>query len=189
MRVAVVYESLFGNTRQVAEAITIGIQEADPTAETACLRTGDGDDADEASGADLLVLGAPTHFFGLPSRRSRQLWLRPDDVAARRTRSGHLLEPDALSEGMRGWLDRLPANPGALAAVFDTRLDRPLAGGAAKRIARQLRRRGYHLVSDPEAFIVRDMEGPLGGGEKLHAKAWGAALVTRVGKAVVQASA
>jgi hypothetical protein len=53
------------------------------------------------------------------------------------------------------------------------------AGGAARGIARRLRRHDYHLVSDPEGFIVDDSYGPLRTGEVERAKQWGAQLVSQ----------
>jgi hypothetical protein len=73
--------------------------------------------------------------------------------------------------------------PGARAAAFDTRLDKPLAGGAAPRIARRLARLGYRLAADPEGFIVEDMAGPLRAGELERARAWGAGLAERIAAA------
>ena len=40
VRVTVVYESLFGNTRRVAEAISDGVREADPDACVECVAVG-----------------------------------------------------------------------------------------------------------------------------------------------------
>lgn len=178
MRVAVVYESLFGNTRAVAEAVAEGMQERDPAATvtvTAAAR------ADDVAGADLLVVGAPTHFFRLPTPRSRGMWLRPRDVESGRTRTGAAVEPDAATAGIRGWLDALPCRPGAgLAATFDTRLHRPLTGSAGRRLAHALRRHGFRVVAHPESFTVSGMEGPLRPDELGHARAWGAALLDRV---------
>jgi HSP20 family protein len=79
---------------------------------------------------------------------------------------------------VREWFDQLPkAKEGAHAAAFDTRLGSLLAGGAAHGIARRLRKHGYHLVSDPEGFVVEEAHGPLRAGEIERAKEWGAQLV------------
>jgi hypothetical protein len=67
---------------------------------------------------------------------------------------------------------------GGNAAAFDTRLPSRMAGGAARGIARRLRRHGYHLVSDPEGFVVDDAYGPLRAGEIERAKEWGAQLIS-----------
>ncbi|MBO0808864.1 MAG: flavodoxin-like domain-containing protein, partial [Actinobacteria bacterium] len=69
MFVAIVYESLFGNTREIAEAIAEGSAEADPRATVACRPAAEA--GPELPRADLLIVGAPTHFLGLPSERSR----------------------------------------------------------------------------------------------------------------------
>jgi hypothetical protein len=53
-----------------------------------------------------------------------------------------------------------------------------MAGGAARGIARRLRRHGYHLVMDPEGFVVDDAYGPLRAGEIERAKEWGAQLIS-----------
>jgi hypothetical protein len=82
--------------------------------------------------------------------------------------------------GIREWLDALPrSESGHKAAAFDTRLPFPPAGGAAKPIARKLRRRGYSIVTGPKGFVVDEAEGPLRAGERDRAKIWGAGLVRR----------
>ena len=43
MHVVVLFESLFGNTREVAEAIADGARTADPAAEVACVRVAEAD--------------------------------------------------------------------------------------------------------------------------------------------------
>jgi flavorubredoxin len=61
MHVVVLFESLFGNTREVAEAIADGARTADPTAEVACVRVAEAD-LEAVGGADLLVVGGrPTY--------------------------------------------------------------------------------------------------------------------------------
>jgi hypothetical protein len=66
------------------------------------------------------------------------------------------LEPHD-APGVRQWLHELPTREGALAAAFDTRLDRSpaMTGGAARGIARRLRRRGYKVLGS-ESFLVED---------------------------------
>lgn len=71
MRVAVVYESLMGNTRRVAEAIAAGAREAAPDVDVSCSPAGDARSGD----ADLLFVGAPTHFLSVPRARTRRLWV------------------------------------------------------------------------------------------------------------------
>ena len=66
-RATVVYESLFGSTREVAEAVAEGLRAA-PGAAVDCRPVAD---AGPALGqVDLLVAGGPTHFLGMTSQRS-----------------------------------------------------------------------------------------------------------------------
>jgi hypothetical protein len=183
MRVVIVYESLFGSTHDIARAIADGVRDSDPHADITCIRATEAMPeqlaADRERGrVDLLVVGGPTHVMGMSSERTRRTWLRPEDFVTGHGREGHLLEPDADQAGLRDWLHHLPpAVPGALAATFDTRLDRLLAGGAAGRIARHLRRQGYDLVAPPEGFVVEGKEGPLRAGELERARGWADRLV------------
>jgi len=188
MRTVIVYESLFGNTHQVAEAIEEGIREADPAADVTCVRVGDAGDA-HVEDADLLVLGGPTHVrgmsrgvtrrMGVKSEQAQQKAPEPDAVtpAGDATSRRHHLEPGAEGPGVREWLQGLPKAIGGKAAAFDTRGDSRMAGGAAHGIAKNLRHHGYQLVAEPEGFIIEDMEGPLRDGERERAKRWAAELV------------
>lgn len=179
MRVSVVYESLFGNTRAVAEAIAQGIQAAAPDAAVECCSAGV---AGPGPGqADLLIVGGPTHFLGMPSARSRRIqeqnahhgvWHHPDQAVS----------PPTEPPGVREWLDSLPAGRrGQRAAAFDTRLGTLQAGSAARQIARSLRRHGYTMTDQPQGFVVEDFSGPLAQGELARARAWGSALAARAG--------
>ena len=71
MQVVVLYESLFGNTREVAEAVAAGVAEAQPQALVVTQAVGDVDPAAVAA-AELLIVGGPTHMRGMapppPSR-------------------------------------------------------------------------------------------------------------------------
>ena len=186
-RVAVVYESMLGATREVAEAIAAGLTAARPALD---VDVGPVGLADAEHGADLLVVGAPTHDRGLPRRVTRT------QIAREAHREGfeRSLEPGSHGPGVREWLSRLEAQHGR-AAAFDTRLDvwrgsrrrvgappasmpSPLSGGAAREIARRLRRAGYSLVASPQGFSV--YEGvdrcPLREGERERAVAWGRSL-------------
>jgi hypothetical protein len=91
----------------------------------------------------------------------------------------HAADPDAEGAGLRDWFHGLPRPPkGSRAAAFDTRLASPMAGGAAKGIARRLHGHGYDIVVTPEGFIVEDAYGPVRAGELERARAWGDLLVT-----------
>jgi len=128
--------------------------------------------------ADLLIVGGPTHLRGMTSGTTRRQGLASEEQAARDR--GQRLSPEAgaAGPGVRDWFGALPrARPGRAAAAFDTRADSRLAGGAARRISRRLRRHGYHLAARPQGFIIVGAEGPLRGGEQDKARAWGGRLV------------
>jgi hypothetical protein len=177
MDVVIVYESMFGNTHAVAEAVAAGIFDTDPAAHVTVLPVSKATAADVA-GAGLLVVGGPTHIRGMSSGLSRRKGLEAQEQAASGRGAGFTHEPAAEGPGVRDWLGSLPpALPGQLAAAFDTRADAAFAGGAAKGIARRLRHRGYQLAAPPEGFVITGTEGPLREGEPARAQGWGAALV------------
>lgn len=176
MRVAIVYESMFGNTRKVAEAIAEGVRRAEPYAELSLARITDlaADDTD----VDLLVVGAPTHLRGLSRPGSRRHALEGivktpeiDGVKA-------VAEPGADGRGVREWLEQLPeASGGRMAAAFDTRVPGPFAGSASRRIAHRLTQLGYLVIAPPQDFVLSGNYGPLSGDELNRARTWGSDLV------------
>jgi flavodoxin len=173
MNIVVVYESMFGNTHQVAEAIADGVREAAPDAQLACVPVAEAN-PELVHVADLLIVGGPTHMRGMTSGMSRKMGVTAEEKKPEADR--HELEPDAEGPGVRDWFDGLPkATKNSKAAAFDTRADQRFAGGAAHGIARRLARHGYDVVAD-EGFIIEGTEGPLREGERARAKAWGAAL-------------
>jgi hypothetical protein len=181
MQVVVLYESLFGNTREVAEAVAAGVAEAQPQALVVTQAVGDVDPAAVAA-AELLTVGGPTHMRGMTTGLSRRMGLSAEEKKPEAEH--HEPEPGAEGPGVRDWLHELPsAEPGRWAAAFDTRADFKMAGGAAPTIARRLRRHGYELVVEPEGFIIEDTEGPLRAGEADRAKHWAAELVRQVNAA------
>jgi hypothetical protein len=171
MRALVVYESMYGNTRLVAESIANGLRDGYEV----ILRTvGEALEAPAAE-VDLLVIGGPTHVHGLSNQRTRQA----ASDAAGKPESGLVLESSATGPGVREWLARNGAGAGCPAAAFDTRIDAPaaLTGRASKGIAKRLRRAGFDLVVEPESFLV-DKDNHLLEGETDRAQAWGATLAS-----------
>jgi len=176
MDVAIVYESMFGNTKAIAEAIGAGVRESEPRARVEVMAVSDAT-PDKIAAADLLVAGGPTHILRMSSEHTRQQGVEAGEKTAKSKGTEPHLEPGAQGPGIREWLESLPkCRPGSLAASFDTRLAYPLAGGAAKPIARQLRQRGYRIAGGATGFVVTGAEGPLREGEQERARVWGAAL-------------
>jgi flavodoxin len=156
MNAIVIYESIYGNTHTIADAIAEGLGAGARTMTPAELSA-------EATHGDLLVVGGPTHIHGMATDRSRRVALETAGA------------PEASGPVLRDWLDQLPDARGARAAAFDTRLNKPewLTGAASLRIARRLRRHGY-TVLDTASFLVAESEGPLMEGELERARQWGA---------------
>lgn len=169
MNAVVVYESMYGNTKAVAEAVAEGLGGASVLSVAEA--------SERAEGADLLVVGGPTHMHGMATKASRRM-----AVQAAHEDGGTKVEPGAEEgPGLRAWLRGLSHTHGALAASFDSRLDRSplMTGTAARAIARRLQRRGYD-VFERESFLVQDAEGPLEDGELDRARDWGAQLARAV---------
>ncbi len=171
MKALVVYESMYGNTHEIANAIAEGLGSLGEVVVTSV--------ADTASTveAELLVVGGPTHVHGLSrssSRKAAAETASKDDAID--------IEPDATGPGLREWFKQLPKVAGVYGAAFDTRLDKSqvLTGSAAKGVAKRLRRLGYESFIDPESFFVEDGDGPLEAGELERAKQWGRELADRL---------
>lgn len=165
MRTLIVYESMYGNTHTVAEAIARGIA---PTGTVATIPVSQASQED-VQAYDLLIVGGPTHVHGM----SRDSTRRGAVEAAEKPESNLTLEPDAASAGIREWLDGLPRSKGN-AAAFDTRIDKPalLTGRASKGISKKLRLLGFTIVADPESFLV-DTHTQLVEDEEARAEQWG----------------
>src|SRR6185437_6033445 len=159
MNAIVIYESMYGNTRAVAEAIADGLGDA-PVMTPGELPAG-------GAQPDLLIVGGPTHIHRMATARSRRAALdaaRPGTLAT--AGNGPLIGD---------WLSTLPQAHGQPGAAFDTRIDKPewLTGAASHGIAKRLRRHAYPVV-DTASFLVTDNEGPLVDGELERARRWGA---------------
>lgn len=173
MRAVVAYESMFGNTREVADAIAAGLIEGATGWVVSVVHVAEAGEA-QVKDADLVVVGGPTHVHGMTRASTRQGAAK----MAGQPESGVTLEPDALGEGVRDWLNALgKSSVRRNAAAFDTRMPGPaaLTGRASKGIAHALRHHGYELVAEPESFIVTK-QNVLQPGEAERAKLWGARL-------------
>ena len=165
-RALVIFESMFGNTRTIAEAVAEGLSSRFVTdlaeVSTAPPRI--------AEGCSLVVLGGPTHAFGLTRARTRQ------DAATQA--DGPLVSP---AGGLREWLEAAERpGSGVGAATFDTRIDKPRVPGSAARAAeKRLRRLGFRVVAAAESFYVTGTKGPLVPGEVERARLWAEQVAAR----------
>ena len=101
---------------------------------------------DDLRAADLVVAGSPTHAWSM-SKPAKEFFQR---LGAERYQGK--------------------------AAAFDTKFEPRLAGSAAGKIARALRRLGFEPVGEPQHFFVTGMQGPLKEGELDRAREFGAQL-------------
>jgi flavodoxin len=158
MKAAVIYDSLYGNTEKIAQAIGDGLSCAiGPSGSVEVFRVADAD-PDKLSGLDLLLVGAPTHGSHPSPAAHEFLEGIPEDALA-----------------------------GVKVAAFDTRTDMEKLTGmlrifgkvlgrwgfAAPRISLRLEAKGGQVVRPPEGFFVKDKEGPLEDGELERAAVWG----------------
>jgi hypothetical protein len=168
MRSIVVYESMFGNTHAIADAIAAGIAEV---GDVTIGSTGAVTFLNIAE-ADLLVVGGPTHVHGMTSTSSRRTAIQTaqEDPDLE-------LDEDAGGPGLRQWFKELPRGEGRVGVAFDTRIGRSeiLTGSAARGIARRLRRHGYSELVEPESFLLEG-NGPVPDAEIERARSWGAAI-------------
>lgn len=165
MRALVVYESMFGNTEEVARAIGEGI-EASMHADV--VEVGAAPDTVPAD-VTLLVVGGPTHAFSMSWPTTRR------DAAQR---AATVVSRD---RGIREWLGSLPAaTTDTEATTFDTRVTSRVTGSAARAASHRLDRLGYRLTAAFTSFRVADVTGPLVDDEVDRARDWGRALGVEV---------
>jgi flavodoxin len=156
MKILVVFDSVFGNTEKVAQAIAANLGPA----ESVEIQRAGAVLPEQLTGAGLLVVGSPTRGF------------RPTEAVA------ELLKriPSNALKGIRvaAFDTRFKADELDSAGV---RFIVKTGGYAAKRIAEKLKRSGGNLIAPPEGFFVEDTEGPLKAGELERAASWAAALM------------
>lgn len=152
MKALLVYDSQYGNTEQIAQAIGTALTS---TWEVEILRVNDVE-PEYLTGIALLMVGSPTQRFRPTIGTTSFLKSIPKDglegikVAAFDTR---LTREEIEKVGILAFF----------VGIF---------GYAAKPISDQLRKKGGELVLPPEGFFVDGMEGPLLDGELERAADW-----------------
>jgi len=147
MSILIVYDSIFGNTGQVAKAM------ADDLARSHEVKLASVQEARDLdpSGFDLLLVGSPTRGFR-PTPEIQEFASRSD------------LPKRAAVFDTRIDLDTI--HPAPLRWVVQ-------AGGyAAERLRTELMEQGCTIVGEPEGFVVLGQEGPLRDNELPRAAAW-----------------
>lgn len=156
----VVYDSVHGNTRTIAEAIGEGLAEAGPVRVVKV----DAADVAELGEARLLVVGCPTHAFSTsPAMKAFVAHLSRDSL-------------DAVPFAAFDTRFALADMPSPVLKVIV-----PIVGKrawAATHLARAAAKASAMPLAEPEGFFVRETEGPLVDGERERAFAWGRRLAT-----------
>jgi hypothetical protein len=168
MRGLVIYESMYGNTHHVADAIAQGLDLADGSHVLPAARVSHS----MLEQVDLVVVGGPTHVHGMSRASTRTAALN----AASQPETSLHIDSDGADLGLRDWFDSL-GTVHTKAAAFDTRADAPIivTGHAARGIAKLLRHHGLSLIAEPESFMV-NKENQLLPGEEERAGMWGESL-------------
>jgi len=152
MKAAVIYDSVYGNTEKIAQAIGAGL-----AGDTKVVRIGYVN-ASELQAFDLLIVGSPVHGGRATPAIDALLKQFPvhslegKRVAAFDTR----FESEEQGIGLR-----------ILMSVIRY---------AAEWIAKEMAKKGGRLVAEPEGFIVEQKEGPLKQGELERASMWAKAM-------------
>jgi len=148
MKAYVIYDSMYGNTEKIAQAIGDGL-----TGEVKVVRVGEVNPS-ELKTCDLLIIGSPVHGGRATPALDALIknipadYLQGKSVAAFDTR----FESEEKGIGLR-----------LLMSVIRY---------AAERLAKALVKKGGILVAEPEGFIVENKEGPLKQGELERASKW-----------------
>ncbi len=171
MNTLVVYESMYGNTHEIASQLAAGFQTG---GDVKVVPVGNVE-AQLVDWADLVVVGGPTHAHGMTSSASRKSAYE----ATKKPDSALTLDPDAAGPGLREWLHGMEPAAGKQAAAFDTRVDAPalVTGRASRGIAKRLRQHGFQVVAEPESFLVTK-DNRLVEGETVRAVEWAASVLT-----------
>jgi flavodoxin len=151
MKTLIVYDSVFGNTAQVAQAIgaALGPQgnvETLPVSQVT---------VEQLRGLDLLIVSSPTRGFRPTEAISKLLKTLPKN---------QLDDVQVAAFDTRIWLTTIDSS------VFRLIVDK--GGYDASTLANALKKKGGQLLAPPEGFLVTGEQGPLKEGELERAAEW-----------------
>jgi flavodoxin len=154
MYVSILYESFFGNTEKIAQAM------AEPFGSAVLLKKIDNVSFDELTEVELLVVGSPTRGFRPCEKTKAFLKSIPENG---------LNGVKVAAFDTRIMLETIKSKP--LRFMVKT------GGYAAKHIAKTLQKKGGKLVAPPEGFMVTGEEGPLADEELERARNWAVQII------------
>jgi len=155
MDIVVVYDSIYGNTRTIAETIR------DVLAPGNEVRLASAQEARhlDLTATDLLIVGSPTRGF------------RPTPHVSSFVEGLDRVVPGKLAAAFDTRLDLETVKPEPLRWVID------VGGYAAFRIGASLERHGFVMKGGLAGFLVEGAEGPLKEGEVERARDWARGLL------------
>jgi flavodoxin len=157
MNILIVYDSWFGNTEKIAQAMGQALKE-----EKAEVKHVDKIDISKLSNLDLLVVGSPTHG-GKASVNTQKLL---NQLSENTLQGVNIATFDTRFD---------PQQHG----IF-LRLLTGLIGYAVSKIDKQLTKLGGKTIGQPQGFIVLDKKGPLKKGESKRAQQWVKKVVDKI---------
>lgn len=152
MKALVVYDSLYGNTEQIAQAIgtALGSQEDIEIRRVSDVKT------EHLAGLTLLIVGSPTQRF------------RPTTAITSFLKS----IPKSSLKGVKVAAFDTRLTEGEIEKVRILEFFVGIFGYAAEPISDGLKKKGGEVINPPEGFFVEGMEGPLKEGELERAADW-----------------
>lgn len=156
MRALIIYDSFFGNTEQVAQAMGDALA---PQADVEVRHVTEVQPT-QISDVQLLIVGSPTRAFS-PSPNVKEFLKQI---------------PGGALEGVKvAAFDTRISMDDVDSPILPPMVK--LFGYAAEPIAKRLKRKGGDVALPPEGFFVNGTEGPLKEGELERAAAWAEQLV------------
>jgi flavodoxin len=153
MKALIVYDSVFGNTEQIAQAIgnALGSQEDVEILRASNVKP------EQLTGLKLLIVGSPTRGFRPTPAISDLLKSIPKNG---------LKGVKVAAFDTRFTMDEIKSSVFILPILVN------IFGYAAKPISDRLEKKGGELIIPPEGFFVDGTEGPLKEGELERATDW-----------------
>lgn len=158
MKIQVIYDSKFGNTKKVADAVVTALDRGN---EVSVVHV-DKVDTDKLQEFDILIFGAPTHAFR-PSQPMKAFLKRI---------------PNNSLSGVKAAVFDTRATEKSINEKWLLKFMVRLFGYAAKPLSKTVKKKGAEIVGEPVGFCVADTKGPLIESELERAKEWANSLIS-----------
>jgi flavodoxin len=152
MKIAVIYDSMFGNTERIAHAVSNALNGSSQVRTVKAAEAG----PEELKGVNLVILGSPTHR-GKPTDNFKTFL--------------ESINRKSLQGVQFAVFDTRYRMSKILLVLY---------GSAAGKLERQMKKLGGSPVLPTESFIVQGREGPLEDSESSRAAFWAEALLEKM---------